>query len=561
MSRLLLALVPLLLTTQTAVQTSVPGTVEGRVTNAVTGEPISGATVHLYAMNGRGASPVEPQTGSSQSDGVFHFDSVPEGSYFVVAQASGFSSGRGYGPRQRITISSGQQLTGVLIQLSPQGSISGKVFVEEGKPVAHARVQAYSTYTNRGKLQLRRNRSTTTNEAGEYTLNKLDSGRYFVSAEYETGGKEKEPAESLSGAEGDAPVLVRTFFPKSLDYESATPIQASAGQDTGDINIQLRRTATYQVTGKVAEWNAVGLQKGATVMLSPESTLDSDVLGQKTRINSDGTFEFQRVLPGSYTLWLTGRYDESGPNHGRGTRLLGRQQIEVAANDVSGIVLGLTPPINLTGHVTKENVNPQLLGNLRVTLAPGGEVAFGMFQSAAVAADGSLSIQNLMPGTYFVHVMNTLPGVYVKEVSFNRHDIAITGMDLSQGGGGEIEIVLSTGAGEVDGTLEAGSLVGSSSLTMIVLVPENLPEDGSGVLLSSAPNGTFAFRNVPPGRYYAFAAERWTSLWQNADFLREMRRVSTAVDLEANGRVQVQVPVLPAEDIGNTAERLGLNFQ
>ncbi len=562
MPRFLLVLLPLVLTAQTVLQPGVPGTVEGRVTNAVTGEPINGATVNLYSVNGRGAAAVQPQSGSSQSDGVFHFDSVPQGSYLVVSQASGFSSGRGYSPRQRITVGSGQQVTGVFIQLSPQGSISGKVLDEEGKPLGHARVQTYSTYTNRGKLQLRRNRSTTTNEAGEYTLSKLDSGRYFVSAEYQGGEKEKEAAESAAGAESIVPVLVRTFFPKSLDYESATPIQVSAGQDAGDTSIQLRRVATYRVEGRVAESNPGGLQKGATVMLSPENTLDSDVLGQKTRINSDGTFEFRRVLPGSYTLWLTGRYDESGPaNHGRGTRLLGRQQVEVAASDVSGIVLGLTPPINLTGRVTGANVNAESFGNLRVNLAPGGDVAFGISQNAAVAADGSFSIQNLMPGTYFVHVMNMPVGVYVKEVSLNRHDIEITGMDLSQGGGGEIEILLSTGAGEVDGTLGAENSAGVSSMTMAVLVPESLPEDGSGVLVSSAPNGTFSFRNVPPGHYYAFAAERWTSLWQNSEFLREMRRASTAVDLAENGRVQVQVPVLSSEDIGSTAERLGLNFQ
>ncbi len=132
----LLLLFPLALAAQTAVQQGVPGTIEGRVTNSITGEPISGATLHLYAVNGRGLPPVGPQTGSSQGDGLFHFDSVPEGSYLIVAQASGFTDMRGFGPRQRLTVSGGQQITGIVIALSPQGSISGKVVDEDGKPVA-----------------------------------------------------------------------------------------------------------------------------------------------------------------------------------------------------------------------------------------------------------------------------------------------------------------------------------------------------------------------------------------------------------------------------------------
>jgi hypothetical protein len=562
MFRLLLLLFPLALAAQTAVPQGAPGTIEGRVTNSITGEPVSGATLHLYSVNGRGLPPLGPQVASSQGDGLFHFDSVPEGAYLIVAQASGFTDMRGFGPRQRFSLSSGQQVTGIVIALSPQGSISGKVVDEDGRPLSHATVQAYSSFALRGRLQLRRDRSATTDQAGEYTLNKLNPGRYFLSADGESAAKEKQTTESEGAQEADPPVLVRTFYPKSLDFDSATPVQASPGQDTADTNIQLRRVPTYRVRGRVAEANAGGPQKGALVLLSPADTLDSDVLGQRTQVNGEGRFEFHKVLPGSYTLWLTGNYDQNVmPHTGRRRRLLGRQEIEVGATNVSGIVLGLTPPINLTGRVSGDTLDPQKFATLRVILAPAGAVTFGIFQSVAVSADGSFSIENLMPGDYFVRVTNTPPGMYVKHVAWNRQDISLTGMDVSQGGAGEIEILLSAGAGEVDGTVQAASSTGLTALTVAVLVPENLPADSSGVLVTSVANGTFTFRNVPPGHYYTFAAERWTSLWQNTDFLREMQRESTPLDLEENGRAQVQLAVVPAENIDNTAERLGLEFQ
>lgn len=179
----------------------------------------------------------------------------------------------------------------------------------------------------------------------------------------------------------------------------------------------------------------------------------------------------------------------------------------------------------------------------------------GGFQNAAVAADGSFAIDDVAPGEYTMRVAGAPTGTYVKAILYNRQDITLTGVDLTQGGGGEIDVVLRTGTGEVDGAISDAT----ARATMMILAPETVGQDGSGVLLANLQaNGNFVVRNAPPGRYYAFAVESWSPVWQNADFLRQMQNQGATVDLAENGHVQVELPVITAEQAQAAALPLGL---
>jgi hypothetical protein len=281
------------------------------------------------------------------------------------------------------------------------------------------------------------------------------------------------------------------------------------------------------------------------------------------RLADNGTFQFKDVLPGSYTLWLIGTYSpgESSSSRQAGFRLLGREDIDVSASNVSGVVLSLTPPVNLTGHVTADGIDRQRLGQLRVNFVPAGHVMLGTFQSSAVNGDGNFALQNLAPGTYSVRVNNPPAGTYVKEVTYNRQDVTASGLDVSLGGAGEIEVVIRSGAAEVDGTIQAGSGAAVGPGTIVVLVPDDVTADGYGTLTGVVSGDSFAIQNVPPGHYYAFAVDHWDSVWQNADFLREIQRQGTSVEMEENARTQVQLPVMNSEEVELTAARLGLTAQ
>ena len=91
-------------------------------------------------------------------------------------------------------------LPDVTVQMTPQGSITGKVVDEDGKPIAGAQVRAL---IQKQKAQLA---TATADASGNFKLPKLAPGDYYVLA---------DPPEK---AQGD---FVRTIYPHSLNFDDA----------------------------------------------------------------------------------------------------------------------------------------------------------------------------------------------------------------------------------------------------------------------------------------------------------------------------------------------------
>jgi len=432
---------------QATAQQQAYGSVEGRVTNAQTGDAISGASLHLNPLirRSQGKSP-QTQAASSQADGSFRFDAVAPGTYFLSAEHTGFVATTLNGAPQAISVSAGQQVTNIAVQLNPQAVVSGKVLEENGDAAAGAQVEAFTTYTTRGKPQLRRTASTTAAKTGEYTLKNLAPGTYYLAAEPASRAagaspeaQKKEPAASKEESPGVEPV--RTFYPEALDLDGAAPLEITAGQNLADATIHLRRVAIYHIRGKIDVAIASNPSRGWTISLSRRNAMGPDADPRSERPNADHTFDIANVIAGSYTLTLTGIESGSSAQSGRmpfRNRLLARQDIDVAAEDVNGVVLSIIPPVSLTGRVALESSGIANLSQVRVNLSPAGAMPIGGFQSVAVNGDGVFAVEGLDPGEYMVHVAGVPAGMYVKSISFNRQDITTAGLDLLQGGSGEM---------------------------------------------------------------------------------------------------------------------------
>lgn len=512
------------------------GTVDGQVSDANTGEPVSGASLHLVPLRyQRGGTQSQPQAASG-ADGAFHFEAVAPGSYVITAEHAGFVSDRLNSKSQLISLSPGQSLTGIAVALAPQGTISGIVEDENGTALPGSRVEALAPFTTFGQTSLKLFSNTNANAQGKFLLTGLPANSYYLVAE-------PDSAKKKATSEGD---LVRTVYPRSLDIDGGSTVPVTAGQAVADIAIRVRRTATYRIRGKVADAPS-GVK--LSVSVSPKGSVDTLVLAKKFTVSTNRTFDIGDLTPGAYTLRLTAEVG-GGRNHS----LLARQDIEIGGGDIEGVVLSVMPPLTVTGQVRVDSSSNAALPAVALTARPLEDLAHAQMGFARIAADGSFTLANLDPGLYLFQVHVAAPGWYVKSITLNQQDVLNKQADMSEMTTGRLDVVVSPGAGEVDVTADPGST--------IVLVPDSVGPDGSGVQFGFArQNGGFSFKNVRPGKYFGYAVQRGDpNIWQNPDFLHAVESLGTGLEVGENSTQQLQLQVLPLDQVEQAAARFGFQF-
>lgn len=547
---LLFALATTVQARQTAAQQ--PGSVDGQVTNSSTGEPVSGATLHLMPLRYRGNGDSSQPQASSQTDGGFHFDAVAPGSYVITSERAGFVPNQLNSKSPLITVTGGQSLTGIAVSLTPQGTISGLVEDEDGTPLAGGRVEALAPFTTYGQTSLKLYSNTNADVKGRFVLSKLPPNSYYIVAE-------PAAAEKDSGKEGD---LVRTVYPRGLNIDEGSLVPVSAGQSVPDITVRVRRTTTFHIRGKVADAPAQALAGRLTVAVSPRGSVDSLSLTKKVAVNPNKTFDLGGLTPGAYTLRLTGNSTTGGRSHS----LLARQDVEIGGANVEGIVLSVMPALTVTGQIRTDASSNTALPRMTVTARPLEDLSHATQGFANVANDGSFTFNNLDPGLYIFQARAATSGWYVKSITLNQRDVLNKQADLSEMSNARLDVLVSTGAGEVDVTVQqtdGSDAAVTDAGNTIVLAPETVGPDGSGVLFGFArQNASFAFKNVRPGKYFGYVVERGDpNLWQNPDFLHAMEGQGSSLEVGENSRQQIQLPPLALEQVEQAAGRIGLQLQ
>ena len=124
------------------------GRITGKVLNAITGEPVRKATVSLQPAGGQqgGGGQTRGLSAATDNAGAFVFENVNPGNYRLSGEKTGFIrsnfGGRGGGAiGAQLAIAAGTEKAEVIVRITPQGIVSGRILDEDGEPMEGVSIQ------------------------------------------------------------------------------------------------------------------------------------------------------------------------------------------------------------------------------------------------------------------------------------------------------------------------------------------------------------------------------------------------------------------------------------
>jgi hypothetical protein len=496
-----------------------PISVQGVVTNSVTGEPVLRAHVSLrFSTTGQQGQAQQKRYGALTSvDGKFTITGLDPGAYSAAIDKTGFITTSDI---PMLNLQAGDVKDDLKFKLLPAGSIAGRVLTAEGDPVYNALV-VIENYPA----------TTTTDEKGQYRIGGLAPGKYRLRATLQDIGMLPEIR-----TDGTKEIhYAATYYPSVLLPASATRVEPRAGSETTGIDIRLVRTPIVRITGRV-EGLPPGLDNAHIELRKGRSTSSNGSL------KPDGTFELWKVDPGKYTvvaMWNTpaGARIQSTP-----------ADVEVDDRDVDHVVLNALPSMALAGHVQfdddkarpqqgqanvpKQGIQPlqQAVSERIIVSSPEGYSS----QSANLGADDSFQLTNLSPNRYRLGV--TWGPAYIKSIRIGSTQVDGNVLDLRYGAPGDsVTVMVSSATGNISGTVSDDK--GPVSAATVLLAPEDEDSGRGNRYMSVKPDGSYSLPMIPPGKYRIGAfdeADRGQLMRGNReDYLEQM----DAIEIHGDDRI------------------------
>jgi protocatechuate 3,4-dioxygenase beta subunit len=527
-----------------------PCIVEGQVLNAVTGEALSKAHVTLSEVTGRGGN---VQAATTDSTGRFTLQNVTSGTYQLYAERNGYLHGvygaRGLGrPGTPLVLTPGQELRQITVRLTQQGVIMGRVMDDDGEPMSNVQVQTLRYMYQGGRRRLTPMGGQSTNDLGEYRVFGLEPGRYYLTATYRGSAFIANTAGGPAVEENYVP----TYYPGSNDPASAAPLEISAGSQLRGIDMTLLRTRTVRIRGRVSSALGSPLPKSTMVMLSPPDGGFFGPMNSAPVRDAEGGFELRGVAPGSYILLA--RAQDDGRNYNA------RLPVEVGNNNVDNIGLVLAPGMEIVGHVGLEGTAKVSLTGLNIFLSSRSGQAGMMMGNARgfIKENGAVTFSNVTADQYQLNI-NLPENLYIKSVRLGSEDSLETGLNLTRGVAGPLEVLLSANGGQVDGTVlnTQQQPAGGAS---VVLVPESRLREQTSLFKQATTDqtGHFTLKGIAPGEYKLFA---WEDIepgaYQDPEFLKPMESLGEAVSIREGSRENSQLKLIPSGQAGQVTSATG----
>ena len=558
------------------------GSIEGIVLRADSADPIAKAQVLLTRVippPPPGANPATPATPPpaippviTDASGKFSFKELEPGTYRLAAIKNGFVRHE-YGARTAggagapISLPAGQSMKDISFRMTATAAISGRVRTSSGEPGAALNVQLMKTaYNVQGQRTFQTVNSGRTDDRGEYRLFWLTPGRYFVAV----GGNSSTLISAdgasilfLSGGlvDGSSTNAAAVYYPGTTDPLRATTVDVGSGGELPGIDIVLPEQQVYRVRGKVVDASTGLPPRTVSISLIPRdpaySGLSSNIPPNYN--STTGTFDMRNVPPGAY--WLRAQASESTatavitPNAvGRtlsealsmatSSRTAVQRTLDVGA-DIEGVLLELGPGISIPGTLRVEGAPLPTTPSPRVVLRTASVNGIAS-PTLPLNADGTFTLTNVMPGEYRATVLGMPVDYFVKEARIEQTDVLNDLWVITGPVRGTLNIVVSSGAGQIDGTVIDSRLQGVPALQTILIPDQNRDRIDLIKTAVTDQSGKFTLRGVAPGNYKIFA---WEAIEPNAYFdpqiLRQYEDQGKPVLVTEGGKILADVKMIP----------------
>lgn len=502
-------------------------TLQGKVVNSTTGEPIRGALVQIYFL-GQTSMLTGP-------DGKFQFDGLPAGQSTVTVRKPGFFTEEEIQPSgggQRLA-TTGPNTSPIVLKLIPEGVIYGKISGDDSEPIEGLPIQLLAQRLQNGRKVWEERAGATTDEEGMFRIAELHPGNYFLSA-----GPSRAPVTfpsklSQSGAQG-IPV---TFYPSGSDLAAASPIPITPGKRF-EVNLSLSPRPFYRVSGRVA-----GYGQGQYVSLQVLDSTGKSVANNSRFDPTNGSFQIPWIPAGAYAL----RADSPGA---QGQALTATIPL-IVNSDLSGLHIMLMPTVSIpirmqlissrTGSERlpeQENWSPAYV---QLVSRDHGltEMRYGA-QQVGERGNSSLQLQNVAPGTYEVEI-NPNGMFYVQSATSGTTNLLESHLSVAPGGSMQpIEIVMRDDVASLSGNVSSDNQPLSAT---VMAIPER--SSAQPIMQPADSNGSFQFAFLPPGAYKILAVDHPEQLeYSNPDVLRKYLSKARDTTLSADQAARIDLELV-----------------
>jgi hypothetical protein len=480
------------------------------------------------AING----PLSVRPAQVDSEGKFSLDDLPSAAYIIFAVAPGYideamSTGdQNDWPRHLI----GEQLK---IKMIKGGVITGKVTNAKGDPIVGVPVHAVALNNpSSSPTDFLGAGGAETDDRGSYRIYGLRPGPYVVNA----GGPAQFGLVIANGFDLDVP----TYYP-SATRDTAIPVVVRSGDETSGIDIKYFGTEGHRISGFVLGTINAGANGAIAIMLSPAGTQSVLSMAIASPLDQRRAFGFNGVADGEYDLlaaFQTGQQNDGS--------LVATRRVTVRGGDVSGVELTLVQLASIAGTIMLDPIKPedkcdqrgsQLIETVFAARKDDPRKSGSQLMTTMLAglggtlnAKGEFIARNLDAGRYRFEIKLPTEAWYVRVINLPAA-VAVTNQQPSQAAPPSAAskpnqtypwpgtVTIKSGQ-QVSGVSiivgqDAASLRGRVAVTPdgtafpadlhVHLVPADR-ENANDVLRYSETmimsDGSFAFSNIAPGRYF-----------------------------------------------------------